>query len=170
MSAPERTTAVLRQQALSDLDATRDALLPWFAASDLHRSYAPGKWTAHEILVHLADAETVLLDRVRRLASEGKPLLWAFEQDAWVTRLSYRTRDLARAGRLFAAARESLIELATNFDEATLERGGVHSERGKVTLVETLIGLTRHCRHHLGQVQAIAAGVPWDPTQAVSYR
>lgn len=166
------SSAELRQQAVSELQATRDALLPWFAVTgpELTRSYAPGKWTVHELLVHLADAESVLLDRVRRLASEEKPLLWAFDQDAWVAKLNYRNRDLARAGRLFAAARESILELATGFDEAALARVGVHSERGKVTLVETLNGIAKHCGHHLGQLQAIRAGTPWDPARAITYR
>ncbi len=52
--------------------------------SKLTQSYAPGKWTARQLLVHISDAETVLLDRLRRIAAENKPALIAFDQDLWV--------------------------------------------------------------------------------------
>lgn len=159
----------------SGLQASRAELAPWFATASADpnlagRSYAPGKWTLHELLIHLADTESVLLDRVRRLAVEPKPLLWAFDQDAWATGLAYQQRSLTQAGFLFTAARDTLIEIVDLLPASAVERTGVHSERGKVTLAECLAGITRHTRHHLGQIRAIAAGTAWDPAQALTYR
>ena len=160
-------------EILTELATTRDELLPWYGASyaPLHaRSYLPGKWTAQQLLIHLADAESVLLDRVRRLAADHQPLLWAFDQDAWAVRLAYPERDLGAAGRLFAAARETIIELAVAATTTTLANTGVHTQRGKVNLAETLAGIARHSRHHLHQLAAIASDRPWSPTAAVAYR
>ena len=154
---------------VEDLLSNRDTLLPWFTRDDLGRSYAPGKWTGHELLIHLADAEVVLLDRVRRLAADRKPLLWAFDQDDWVVALDYKRRSLATAATLFSATRNAIIELAEGFDSTALARGGVHSERGRMTLADALTGVVKHNRHHLGQIQAIAEGRTWDPSQAIRY-
>ena len=158
---------------LTDLASTRDELLPWYGPAGepfRDRTYRPGSWTAHQLLVHLADTETVLLDRVRRLAADDKPLLWAFDQNAWADRLGYAQRDLATAGRLFAVARETMLELAVGFSSTTLAHAGVHTERGKVTLADTLAGIARHTRHHLGQLTALAQGDTWSSTAAVHYR
>ena len=79
-------------QIIEKLEATRDETLELFQLSDseLDRSYGPGKWTARFVLHHLADAETVLFDRIRRVLSEGRGVIWAFDQDrgraAWITR------------------------------------------------------------------------------------
>jgi hypothetical protein len=59
------------------LEAARDRTLKCFELSDeqLTRSYAPGNWPARLILHHLADAETVPFDRIRRIISEPKRAL-----------------------------------------------------------------------------------------------
>ena len=166
-------TAAGKHGLLTALVVTCDELLPWYGpafAPFLQRSYQPGKWTAHQLLVHLADTESVLLDRVRRLAADPQPLLWAFDQDAWAARLAYTQRDLGTAGRLFSASRESIIELATASSDAVLAHTGVHTQRGQVTLAETLAGIARHTRHHLHQLAAIASDQPWSPDSAITYR
>ncbi|MGB7622189.1 MAG: DinB family protein [Terriglobia bacterium] len=71
-------------QLIEHLEATRGETLRFFTlgAADLARTYAPGKWSIRFILHHLADSETVLFDRIRRVLSEPRPLLWVFDQDA----------------------------------------------------------------------------------------
>lgn len=51
--------------------------------SDLSKSYGAHKWTIQEILVHLADAESVLHERIKRIICEPKQVIWAFRQDDW---------------------------------------------------------------------------------------
>jgi len=67
------------------LEAARDRTLKYFELNNeqLARSYGPGKWPVRFILHHLADAETVLFDRIRRIISEPRQVLWAFDQDSW---------------------------------------------------------------------------------------
>ena len=64
------------------LETARDRTLKCFELSDeqLARSYGVGKWSVRFILHHLADAETVLFDRIRRILSEPRQVLWAFDQ------------------------------------------------------------------------------------------
>jgi hypothetical protein len=53
---------------VSRLEAARYRTLSYFDLSDeqLDRNYGTGKWSVRFILHHLADAETVLNDRIRR--------------------------------------------------------------------------------------------------------
>jgi uncharacterized damage-inducible protein DinB len=161
---------------LVELRRTGDATQPFFAADDavLARSYAPGKWTLRQFLVHLVDGEAVFLDRVRRLIADQEPLLLAFDENRWVDRLFADRRDLAAAGRLFAATRAALIELATLCPPELHAREGRHSERGTRSLAQVVRFVHQHNAHHLDQLAAITAGRPWteraDDPLAAHYR
>lgn len=145
------------------LIATRDETLRALQSPPamLSRSYAPGKWSMRQLLLHLVDCEGVLLDRLRRLAADDKPLLWAYDQDRWVAELAVDGRSLETAAALFAATRNAVIELATLLPADRHARAGIHSEAGRKTFAEVLETVHRHNAHHLGQVRACAAGSVW---------
>ena len=73
---------------LEELQSSHSAILEFYDLSeaDLNRTYAPGKGTIKQILVHLSDAESVMLYRIKRVISEPRQVIWAFEQD-YVCRL-----------------------------------------------------------------------------------
>lgn len=148
---------------LAELRRTGDATLPYFAADPaaLARSYAPGKWTMRQFLIHLVDGECVFLDRVRRLIADQEPLLLAFDENRWAGQLFAMQRDLAAAGRLFAASRAALSELVALCPPALHGREGRHSERGTRTLAQVVRFVHQHNAHHLDQLAAIAADRPW---------
>jgi DinB superfamily len=148
---------------VDDLKRDRADALRYFAAdgSILLRPYAPGKWTARMVLVHLADAVGVQYDRLRRLQADDKPLLWAFDQNRWATFLDYEHRDLVVASALFVANLDAVIELAQLVPADRFERSGIHSEAGRKTFGEVLAFVHWHNRHHLDQVEAAVAAKTW---------
>ena len=87
------------------IDAFRDTLarfrtlLSAWSPPDFDRSYAPGKWSARQILVHLAQTELGLGARARLALTTPGYVAQAFDQDRW----------LAREGAL--GAREALDAL-----------------------------------------------------------
>lgn len=135
-----------------ELRALRDRTIPLFDLPErlLRLRYRRGGWTARQVLVHIADTEAVLLERLRRVAAQPKALVMAFDPDAWADGLGYATRDLALAQSLFAAARSSNIELIVRHrDQAG--RSGVHSEAGTITLADVAERVRWHNAHHLEQ-------------------
>lgn len=148
---------------IDDLKRDRVVALKLFAADAalLARPYAPNKWSGRHVLVHLADALSVQLDRLRRLQGDEKPLLWAFNQNHWAERLAYDQRDLRIAAALFSATLDAVIELAALIPAELYERSGIHSESGRKTFAEVLAFIHYHNRHHLNQVQASVDGVTW---------
>jgi len=152
------------QQLRDDLARARDETLGFFratGAAELGRSYAPGKWTMRQLLIHIADAETVLFDRLRRLQAEEKPLLWAFDENRWAEHLLYDRRSLEVAGALFAATRGAVIELAAIIPAERHVRAGIHSEAGRKTFAEVLAHVLWPHQHHHEQIRACAAGAAW---------
>lgn len=139
---------------IRDLRLLRERTIPLFdlPESRLKRRYRRGGWTARQVLVHMADTEAVIMERLRRVAAQPKALIMAFDPDAWADRLDYATRDLAISQALFTAARSSNLELIERHrDEAG--RSGVHSEAGTITLADVAERVRWHNEHHLAQVE-----------------
>ena len=98
---------------ITQLESTRDRTLNYFDLSDsqLTKTYAPGKWPVRFILHHLADAETVLNERIRRTISEPRPSLLVFDQDAWAKALRYERMPLNLSRHIYEATRAGIIYL-----------------------------------------------------------
>ena len=141
---------------ITRLESTRNRTLQYFELGDdaLARSYSSGKWSVRFLLHHLADAETVLSDRVRRTISEPRQVLWAFDQDAWAKGLDYSQMPLDLSRRLYEAARAGIIHLAGQHYGRSGHLEFVHSETGIRTLREEFDKVAAHNEHHLSQIDA----------------
>jgi|ERR1041385_4636324 hypothetical protein len=142
------------------LEAAREQTLKFYDLSkeQLERSYAPGKWTVRFILHHLADAETVLYDRIRRVISEPRQVLWAFDQSAWASELHYERMPLELSRQMYDSVRLRLIYHAALYYEAEGHREFVHSETGVRTLKDEFDKVAVHNEHHLEQIEQALRG------------
>ena len=57
-------------------------------------SPAPGKWSAAEIVCHLADCEIVFAFRLRQTLAEDGPTIQPFDQEKWAARDVERLLEL----------------------------------------------------------------------------
>src|SRR5256885_5969009 len=85
--------------------------LKGFPAHLLTAHPIPGKWSAAEIVHHLADSETTSALRLRRLLVEDHPLIQGYDQEAFAARLNYNNRDIAPALEAFRSARAPTAQL-----------------------------------------------------------
>ena len=141
---------------IAKLESTRDRTLRYFDFNneELERTYAPGKWSVRFLLHHLADAETVLSDRIRRTISEPRSVLWAFDQDKWAAGLDYSQMPLDLSRRIYEATRAGIIHLAGEHYERSGHLEFVHSETGLRTLKDEFDKVAAHNQHHLDQIEA----------------
>ncbi len=142
------------------LEAARARTLKHFELSDeqLERSYAPGKWTVRFLLHHLADAETVLYDRIRRIISEPRQVLWAFDQDSWAKGLDYSGMPLDLSRRIYDSVRSGIVYQARLRYDSSGHLEFVHSETGIRTLKDEFYKVAVHNEHHLDQIDAALKG------------
>ncbi|HWB31696.1 MAG TPA: DinB family protein [Acidobacteriaceae bacterium] len=113
-----------------------------------------GKWTAREIIAHLADCELVFSFRLRQTLADDHPTVQPFDQDRWAAR--YANRDLDTSLALFDSARRSNLQLIESTAPEDRRRLVTHPERGTMTfwtLVETMAG---HDVNHLLQLERLA--------------
>lgn len=116
---------------------------------------APGKWSARDILSHLADGEVAFAFRLRQTLAEDHHVIQPFDQDRWAA--SYGSSDPQLALAALTALRAWNIALIRSVKPADLTKPVTHPERGTMTfqtIVETMAG---HDRNHIKQIEAIAA-------------
>jgi hypothetical protein len=142
-------------QIIQSLESTRDETLGYFGLSDadLGRTYGEGKWSVRFILHHLSDSETVLYDRIRRVLSEKRGVLWAFDADEWASGLDYGRRPLELSRRIYEATRDAIIHDARAHYEKNGHLEFVHSITGVRTLKDEIDKVAAHNAHHLGHIR-----------------
>src|SRR3954449_958113 len=77
---------------------------------ELDAKPAPGKWSARQIVHHLADSEMSAAVRFRLLVAEDRPAIKGYDQDRFASRLHYE-RPYQGSVELFRSARASTAEL-----------------------------------------------------------
>jgi hypothetical protein len=118
---------------------------------------APGKWSAKEIICHLADCEIAYGFRYRKIISESDPVLIPFDQEAWAKNLKYEAQSLKSALVTFSALRNSHVALFKSLSPKTWKKTGQHLEYGPLTLGQIVTHLVEHDLNHIAQVERLSA-------------
>jgi hypothetical protein len=116
---------------------------------------APGKWSAAEVVAHLADCELVFAFRFRQTLAEDNHIVQTFDQERWAA--TYSGILAAEALAVFSAMRTWNLLLLRTALPAAAGRTVTHPERGTMTfqtIVETMAG---HDLNHLAQLERLAA-------------
>jgi hypothetical protein len=158
----QRITAhVEGQQPLAVLAATArrlERLVKGVPASTLRKRPAADKWSAGEIVAHLADAEIVIGFRLRLvLGAPGTPIV-AYDQDSWVTSGHYKKRDPHKSIELFSVVRAANLALLESLTPEQWKQYGMHSERGPETIEQIVRMTAGHDMNHLQQIERILPG------------
>ena len=148
-------------EALGDLDPvhsmreTADRLertVQHASAELLRRAPLPGKWSAHEVIGHLADHEVILGARIRLVAALDRPSITGYDQDAMVARLGLEQATTARLLAAFRSGRQLTLELVDRLSGDALERVGLHTERGEESIAKMLALYAAHDLLHEAQI------------------
>lgn len=127
--------------------------LSHFSGEDLHRPLEPGGWSAHQVAVHVRDAEArAFAPRVVRIVDEDDPELPTFDSEGWMAAHYDRREPLdAILGEIEAARGEALrrIEPLTAADWG---RSGRHPERGRRTVQWWVEYSVSHTQEHIEQI------------------
>jgi hypothetical protein len=137
------------------LEDTRSETLKYFELSDpdLDRTYGPGKWSVRFLLHHLSDSETVFYDRICRVLSEPRQVLWVYDEHAWAKGLDYARKPLQLARPVYESLRRNIIYLATLHYESKGHLEFVHSVTGVRMLKDEMEKVASHNEHHLAHIR-----------------
>ena len=119
---------------------------------ELDTAPAPGKWTARQIVHHLADSEMTSAVRLRLLIASPGPAIVGYDQDGFANKLYYTDRPIEASLDAFNAARRSTAEILDRMSEAEWLREGTHTEHGRYTVHTWLELYAAHAHGHASQI------------------
>jgi hypothetical protein len=139
-------------------DGYREVAAALEGASDreLDARPGPGRWTAREIVHHLADSEMTSAVRLRLLVAEENAAIRAYDEKLFAARLYY-DRPIASSLAAFHAARFSTGELLDAMTDADFEKKGTHPEHGSYGVDRWLEIYADHAHNHADQIRRARA-------------
>src|ERR1700676_4902071 len=149
----ERYVALVRGEEILDaLDQQRRQMMLLLSARDEADGdfrYAPGKWSAKEVLGHICDTERVFAYRAMRISRADATPLEGFEQDDYVRNGPFARSSLADLIEDFIAVRRATVSLLRYLDEAAWTRRGI-ANKNEVSVRGLAYIIAGHELHHRG--------------------
>ena len=109
---------------------------------------APGKWSAHDNIAHLARYQEYFVSRIHAILEQDTPAFERYNADNdpdFENWLAKPTTELIESIR---SNRQVIFESITGLSEDQLNRIGIHKKFGKLTLVRWAEFFLLHESHH----------------------
>jgi hypothetical protein len=132
-----------------------EALIIAMEKKGLLTTQSPNKWTAVEILSHLAESEIVYGYRIRKALNASGTSIEATDQNEWVKNSGHLQNDPHLALSQFQILRKANISLLKSLTPQQLENFGIHSERGKESIAQMERMIAGHDINHLHQMERL---------------
>ncbi len=113
-----------------------------------------GKWSIHEVVIHLMDSDAIAVHRMKRVIAEENPLLIGYDENKFIASLFYDEQSADAATTIFDLGRRELAKVLRRLPDPAYDRTGVHNERGKLTLAQLVNDYVRHLDNHLTFIRA----------------
>jgi uncharacterized damage-inducible protein DinB len=130
----------------------RQAVSGW-TTEQFERSYAPGKWSARKILIHLAQTELALTTRARFALTQPSYAAQSFSQDDWMP--LDEGADARTALEAYTTLRRMNLAMWRKLTPDQIGRAFSHPEYGALTVGWIMAQMAGHDIHHLKHFQAI---------------
>lgn len=118
-------------------------------AAQLNTRIGPGEWSVQENAVHLLDSDLACTHRMRRIVAEENPLLVAYDENAFIARLPSAACDIAETLDLFESNRRFTARWLRSLPDDAFARTGIHTQRGRISLLDVVRVYAGHVDHHL---------------------
>jgi hypothetical protein len=119
----------------------------------LKRTYAPGKWSAAQVITHLADCEIAFGFRVRQIIAEPAVGIQTFDENQWARH--YDRVDGLAAAQTFHTLRAWNLALFRRLSAEELDTAAMHPQRGQENASTAIRIIAGHTLNHLAQLERI---------------
>lgn len=121
------------------------------------RRTQPQVWSPNAYCAHLADAAELIEKRVRRIATEERPLLPGYDQDAAAEAGQFDEVPIDASLPRIEAAVVRFTTLLDGLDDTAWQRVGMHEEAGELRLRDIAHDMPHELTHHAGDLRRIGA-------------
>lgn len=111
-------------------------------------------WSIRQVICHLADAEIIYADRIKRILIEDNPTLCEWSPDDSITNELCLCRDIRNELTIINSIRRQIESMLTAQEVECWQRTAVHTEDGPMTLETVVQRITLHIPHHVNFIKA----------------
>ena len=108
----------------------------------------PDTWSIRQVVCHVADAEIVYADRMKRVLVDDNPTVLEWSPDKSVEDAFCRHRKIDNELTVIASIRRHMISILQHQEVEIWQRTAVHSLEGPMTLETLLERIVEHVPHH----------------------
>ena len=153
MTSEERRELIRQYE---DGYAAVERSLAEFPTESLTARPLAGKWSACEIVQHLADSEMRAAIRLRQLLTEENAQIQGYDEAAYAVRLRYNERtDIRPALDAIRGARHTSTQIIAHMTDQDWARSGQHPEHGNYTAEDWLRIYAAHALNHAAQIDRL---------------
>ena len=114
----------------------------------------PTEWSAHEIIIHLADSESNAALRARKLAVEPGGTLMGYDQDVWANKLNYHGQNYKDALQFVKYAQWTTYNWLKILPDEVFTHTVTHPEYDQPYTFEMWLEIySSHIPEHIEQIQ-----------------
>jgi len=114
----------------------------------------PNGWSVHEIIIHMADSESMSALRARKLIAEPGSSLMAYEEPKWADALNYREQSYEDALQVIKFARKTTYHLLKTLPDKVFTHSVTHPEYDEPYTFEGWLNIyARHIPDHVEQIK-----------------
>lgn len=128
----------------------------------LDTPYREGGWTIRQVVHHCSDSHHHSYIRFKWALTEEKPLIKAYDQDAWAGLFDTQSAPIQMSLDHLKAVHFKLVYLLRGLSDDDLKKCFIHPETGHYVELKKNIGIYAwHCKHHYAHIENIMKAKAW---------
>ena len=116
----------------------------------------PDKWSISENIAHLARYQVLFLERLKKILNTDNPVFEAYQAEKDPEFEKWLKKDHIQLLEEINKERELIIDQLTTLTAKELERSGVHSKLGSLTVLDWTEFFLLHEAHHMFTIFRLA--------------
>lgn len=115
---------------------------------------SPTDWSVHEVIVHMADSESMAALRARKLIVEPGSTLMGYEEAKWADALRYGKQSMDDALQIIKLARSTTYNLLKSLPDEAFTHSVKHPEYQEPYTFEQWLNIySKHIPDHIEQIR-----------------
>jgi len=153
------TTRAAHIAVIADAPGRFRSLVRGITEAQLEASYRPDGWTVRQLVHHIPDSHMNAYIRMKLAATEESPTVKTYEEARWAELPEARHAPIDMSLALIDSLHQRWVAFLRALPAADLRRSFMHAQWGRVTIEESIVMYSWHCRHHAAHI-AMALGRP----------
>jgi hypothetical protein len=147
--SPERAHFI---DAIRNLPDQLEALVAGLSVEELTTHYLANEWTVAQNVHHLFDSHANSYIRCKLIATEERPPLKPYDQDAWASFPDAQDSDISGSLALLRNLHARWVRFWESLPDEAWQRVGYHPENGAMSLDDIVRSYAAHGAAHLDQI------------------